>query len=125
MRKAESTAGDAKLLAMAVPCVRGDILALLPYVFLVLLLPPSPLFFNVELLLLSDTPAALLLAFAVDAPRRGDDLLCGVRVVDVGLAALVGVGLIVSFFSPSNNDALLSIMDSCQILGEERTPGSS
>jgi len=97
MRKAESTAGDAKLLAMAAPRVRGDILALLPYAFLVLLLlPPSPLFFNVdELLLLSDTTAALLLAFAVDAPRRGDDLLFGVRVVDVGLAALVGVGLII------------------------------
>jgi hypothetical protein len=109
MRKAESTAGDAKLLAMAAPCVRGDILALLPYAFLVLLLPPSPLFFNVDgLLLLSDTTAALLLFFAVDAPRRGDDLLCGVRVVDVGLAALVGVGLII--FQPFWKITLLSIM---------------
>lgn len=78
-----------------------------------------------ELLLLSDTTAALLLVFAVDAPRRGDDLLFGVRVVDVGLAALVGVGLII--FQPFWKNDSVVIYDGIAVrlftsMGEERTP---
>jgi len=61
IKNTESIAGEAKLCAIAAPCVRGDILTLRPFAFLGLPPPLLLLFFAGVLLPLSDVTAGIAL----------------------------------------------------------------